>query len=59
MLSFFFSSKLVTLSFVLRQMFVEGLFIEARPRVLREIHYSFGWPMLSVNFALKNQFSFV
>ena len=28
------------------QMFVKGLFIEARPRVLRDFHNSFGLPIL-------------
>ena len=38
-------------------MFVKGLLIEARPRVFRDFHNSFGLPMFSVNFALKIQFS--
>ena len=48
MLAFFLSSKLVTLSFVLKQMFVKGL------RVFRDFHNSFGLPMFSVNFVSKN-----
>ena len=59
MLAFFLSSKLVMSSFVLRQMFVKGLLIEARPRVFRDFHNSFGLPMFSVNFVLKNSFFFV
>ena len=39
-------------SFVLRQMFVKGLLIEARPQVFRDFHNSFGLPM----FSLKNSF---
>ena len=35
-------------------MFVKGLLIEARPRVFRDFHNSFGLPMFSVNFVLKN-----
>ena len=54
MLAFFLSSKLVMSPFVLRQMFIKGVLIEARPRVFREFHNSFGLPMFSVNFALKN-----
>ena len=45
-------------SFVLRQMVVKGLLIEARPTVFRDFHYSFGLPMLSVNFVIKNLFFF-
>ena len=46
-------------SFVLRQMFVKGLLIEARPRVFRDFHNSFGLPMFSVNFVLKNEFFYL
>ena len=46
-------------SFALRQMFVKGLLIEARPKVFRDFHNSFGLPMFSVNFVLKNSVFFV
>ena len=39
-------------------MVVKGLLIEARPTVFRDFHYSFGLPMLSVNFVIKNLFFF-
>ena len=58
MLAFFLSSKLVMSSFALRQMFVKGLLIEARPKVFRDFHNSFGLPMFSVNFVLKNSIFF-
>ena len=45
--------------FALRQMFAREFLIEARPRVFREFHNSFGLPMFSVNFVLKNSFFFV
>ena len=35
-------------------MLVKGLFIEARPRAFRDFHNSFGLPMFSVDFVLKN-----
>ena len=56
MLAFFFSSKLAMSSFALRQMFVKGLLIDTRPRVFRDFQNSFGLPMFSVNFVLKNDF---
>ena len=59
MLAFSLSSKLVMPSFALRQMFVKGLLIEARSKVHRDVHNSFGLPMFSVNFVLKNSFFFV
>ena len=52
-IAFFFSSKLVTSFFVLRQMFVQGLSIEDRSRVFSDFHNSLGLPMFSVNFILK------
>ena len=49
----FFSSKLATSSFVLRQVLVKTILTEARPRVLRDLHNLFGLPMFSVNYVLK------
>ena len=51
--SILLSSKLVTLSFVLRQMFDKGILIEAVPRVFRDLHKFFDLPMFSSNFVLK------
>ena len=39
-------------------MFVKGLLIETRPKVFRDFHNSFGSPMFSVNFVLKNSIFF-
>ena len=39
-------------------MFVKGLLKEARPRVFRDFNNSFGLPMFSVNFVLK-EFNFL
>ena len=54
----FFWIKLVTLSFVLRQMFVKGLLIEVEHRVLRDFYnsefHNLDLPMFSVNFIIKN-----
>ena len=47
------SSKLVMSSFVLRQVFVKGLLIEAIRRVFRKFFNSFGLQMFSVNFVLR------
>ena len=46
-------------SFALRQMFVKGLLIEGRRKVFRDLHNSFGLPIFSVNFVLKNSIFFV
>ena len=59
MLTFFLSSKVVMSSFTLRQMFVKGLLIEARPNVFRDFHSSFGLPIFSVNLVLNNSSFFV
>ena len=58
MLVFFLSSKLVTSCFVLRQKIVKGRLVEARPSVFRDFHNSFGLPMCSVNFVIKNSIFF-